>query len=414
MLVNQGMNKSALIAAVAGTLLQWYDFSLFGFLAPVIARVFFATDNPLIALLNTFAIFAVGYCLAPLGAVLFGYIGDRYGRKHALRLSIILMTVPTTAIAFLPGVASWGIVSPILLLLCRLIQGLVASAEFAGSAIFMVEHAPATRRSFYACLPSICYSLGMIVGGMVAAWVSGAQHSDDYWRIAFLLASVGGLLVWYVRHRVAETEVFSTVKQAKRIVSRPLLAAWCNCRREMGQTLALAGFIGVLSFGCYVYMPTFLHVEVGMPLSKALWQVSIALWVDVLTEPLFAFWADRVGRRRMMLWGSGLMLVCLWPLVVLLMQGGGASLAALCGFSLLIAFTFAPSNALLALLYAPEYRFSGYATAFNLGMSLLGGTTPLVLTYLVSVSSPQLALLGYFATAILLGGIALLTLKSAR
>lgn len=401
------------VAAVSGTLLQWYDFSLFGFLAPVIAKTFFDTNNSFVALLNTFAVFAVGYLLSPLGAIFFGYLGDRFGRKVALTWSILLMTIPTVIIAVLPGYHQWGLASPLILLLCRMIQGFVASAEFAGSAIFMVEHATAKRQCFYASLTSSAYSLGMTIGALICSWLVSHSMPEWGWRIAFALAAVGAALVLFLRSRVAETDVFlqecvSNVQHKQ----APLLEAVRDNRRAILCVLGFAWMIGVVTFGSYVFMNTYLVETTKLSLSTVIRYVTYALILDAVVEPFIAMLADRYGKRTIFSMGACLMLVLLPGIFVMLHYNNSTFiLAALLLLSLCIAITFAPINALMTLLFKPRYRFSGFATAFNVGISLFGGTAPLVMLWLTHHVHMIWGMVGYYAIAIVVGLLAVTKAK---
>lgn len=404
------LKSNDLFAGVAGTILQWYDFSLFGFLAPIIAKTFFGGENSFIALLNTFVVFAVGYLLSPLGAVFFGYIGDRHGRKVALTWSILLMTAPTLVIACLPGYQCWGWVSPMILLICRLIQGFVASAEFAGSALFLYEHAPANRQSFYACLTSSSYSLGMTLGAMVCSSLVSPSWPHWAWRLAFALAAVGAIIAFFVRSRARETPPFLQCNAvSQRSISAPIIQAWRNNKAAIIRVLALSCMIGVVTFSTYVFMSTYLVRTTTLSLTTAIRYVTYALILDAIIEPLFALMADRFGKRSVISVGCVLMLLCL-PLLFSLMhiEHHRFALLALLLLSGLIALTFAPVNALMAGLFDPRYRFSGFATSFNVGISLFGGTTPLVMLWFIQHSHSIWPVCSYMMAACVIGLLALL------
>ncbi len=402
--------QKEVIAAVSGTLLQWYDFSLFGFLAPIIARTFFDTTNTFIALLNTFAVFAVGYLLAPIGAIFFGYLGDRYGRKVALTWSILLMTIPTMVIALLPGYQQWGVVAPVILVLCRLVQGFVASAEFAGSAIFMLEHAQPHRQCFYSSLTSSSYSIGMTVGAFVCSVLVQPSMPDWAWRLAFAFAALGAILVLFLRARVKETDSFlQHCQTAEAVKHKPLLQALKHNKRGILCVLGFAWFIGVITFGSFVFMNTYLVEYTHLHLANAIRYVTYALIFDAVLEPFVAMLADRWGKKSIMWIGSALMLILLPGIFMMLhFDNHDYVLAALLVLSFCIAVAFAPVNAIMTLLFKPEYRFSGFATSFNIGISLFGGTAPLVLTYIAHHSHGIWGLVGYFALAILVGMVALI------
>ncbi len=401
--------QKEVIAAVSGTLLQWYDFSLFGFLAPIIAKTFFNTASPFIAILNTFAVFAVGYLLAPVGAIFFGYLGDRHGRKLALTWSILLMTIPTLVIAILPGYAQWGILSPLVLVACRLVQGFVASAEFAGSAIFMVEHAAPHRRCFYSSLTSSAYSLGMTIGAFVCSLLVAPSMPSWGWRLAFAFAAVGAIVVLFLRSQVKETDSFlQHCKTAEAVKQGPLLQAFKHNKRGILCVLGFAWFIGVITFGSFVFMNTYLVETTSLHLSTVIRYVTYALVFDAVIEPFMAMLADRYGKKNIIWIGSALMLVLLPGIFLMLhFSNDYFVLIGLLILSFCIAVAFAPINALMTLLFEPQYRFSGFATSFNLGISLFGGTAPLVLATIAHHTHKIWGMVAYFALAIIVGMIAL-------
>lgn len=371
--------QKQVIAAVSGTLLQWYDFSLFGFLAPIISKTFFPGHNAFIALLSTFAVFAVGYLLAPLGALFFGVIGDRYGRKRALLLSVTLMTIPTFLIAILPGFDRIGIWAPLILLLCRMLQGFVASAEFAGSVIFLVEHAPKTRRAFYSCLTSCAYSVGMMLGAAVCGLLTQSHWGAHAWRFAFALSALGAVVVLWFRQYLKETPAFS---QSIPLSVTALCRGLMQFPRAVTATLAISWYAGVMTFSVYVYAVTYMHQYGHIGLALAARYVSYALLVDIIVEPFAAILADKWGRKKVMLAGLLMMLVAL-PLLLPMLAGPSHQriLMGLLALSFLIAISCAPSNALMTMLYPVQQRFSAFAFSFNIGISVFGGTAPLILAY---------------------------------
>lgn len=203
-------------AATSGTMLQWYDFSLFGYLAPVIAELYFPAQNTTLSILYTFSLFAVSFLLAPVGSIFFGYIGDNYGRKRALTLSVLFMAIPTAIIGVLPTYAQIGIIASVLLILCRLIQGFIASAEYTGSAIFMVEHAKHNKPFLLGSLVSSSYSIGLLIGSVAATAATMEFMPTYFWRLPFLLALAAGLLIFYIRKNIAETQEYIAFNQAEK------------------------------------------------------------------------------------------------------------------------------------------------------------------------------------------------------
>ncbi len=281
-------------AASSGTILQWYDFSLFGYFAPVLAALFFPAQSAVASLLYTFAAFAVSYLLAPVGALFFGYIGDNFGRKKALTLSILGMALPPALISVLPSYASAGLTAAVLLTLFRITQGLVASAEYAGSAIFLVEHAKANQKCFYGSLTSSAYSVGATLAALVAGLASMKGMPDWAWRLPFALALVAGLLMFYMRRNLKETPDFNRGNHVQR-EKTSFLTALKQHPVSVLCTLLIALFIGILTFGTYVFATTYMTVYSKLPLSTAIAFTSIALLVDATLEPFIAILADKWG-----------------------------------------------------------------------------------------------------------------------
>ncbi|MCX7117533.1 MAG: MFS transporter [Legionellales bacterium] len=393
----------ALLVGVSGTALQWYDFALFGYFAPIIASTYFPNNNPIASMLSAFGVFAVGYLLAPIGSVVFGHIGDRFGRKRALTLSILAMAVPTALISLLPGYEIMGLAAPVLITLCRVIQGFVASSEFTGSAIFLVEHAEPQHRAFYGSLTSSGYSAGVILAGLVASLLTASFMPDWAWRLGFAVAMIAGLVIYYLRQQVTETPVFQNIlphEQSK----RPFMAAIKAAPFAFVGVIGLGWLVGVMTFGTYVFTVSYFHTYFDMTLSHATLMVSMALVVDALLEPLVAILSDKVGHLRVIVCGVLLMLLLSFPVFYLFAMGDTQFVV--CGMvlmSILIAIAFAPLNAYMVELFPKGCRYSGFGVAFHIGISLFGGTAPLVLMGLVEKTDNVLAPALYYVVGALIG-----------
>lgn len=393
-----------ILPAISGTILQWYDFSLFGFFAPVIAKLFFPENSQIASTLYIFGIFAVSFLLAPLGSIFFGYIGDNYGRKKALTISILSMAIPTAMIGLLPSYYQIGILAPILLTILRLIQGFVASAEFTGSAIFLVEHAPKFRSSFFGSLTSSSYSVGLIIGSILSAIATMSFMPQYAWRITFLLSLVGGMLIFYMRRNILETPVFNqqTILNNKNEVS--FYTAWKHSRLSIIATFLMAWFIGIITFGTYVFSVTYLVQYANIHLFAAIVIVSAALLLDAMLEPFIAIFADKYGGSKISMIGIAGFTLFSYPLFKLLSSGNIILVTiALLSLSLLIAISCAPINAILILIFPARYRSSGFGVAFNMGIAIFGGTTPLVLSWLISKSGSIIAPSAYYILGSLIG-----------
>lgn len=404
----------ALLAGISGTALQWYDFAIFGYFAPIIAATYFPNDNHLSSLLNTFGVFAVGYLLAPLGSLFFGYIGDRYGRKQALTLSILAMAIPTAMISVVPGYQLIGLAAPILITLLRVIQGFVASAEFTGSAIFLVEHAKPDKKAFYGCLTSSGYSIGLILAGLAASLLTASFMPEWGWRLGFAVALIAGLLVFFLRIHVNETPEYIQVKAHEK-PRLPVMSAIKETPLAMIGVIGIAWLVGIMTFGTYVFTATYLHTYFNLSLSLTTLIITASLAVDALFEPVVALFSDKVGHLPITVVGMiGMMLLSI-PIFYLLSSGSVVNIAeGMVMMSILIAITCAPLNAYMVSLFPQQYRYSGFGVAFNVGISIFGGTTPLVMMWLVERTGSFLAPAGYYVFGTCVGLISLVICQRSQ
>ncbi|BCZ97687.1 MFS transporter [Legionella pneumophila serogroup 1] len=401
--MNISSSSKALFAGVSGTALQWYDFALFGYFAPIIAATYFPNDNQFASLLSAFGVFAVGYLLAPIGSLFFGYIGDQFGRKRALTLSILAMAIPTALISVVPSYQYIGIAAPLLITLLRVIQGFVASSEFTGSAIFLVEHAKPENKAFYGCLTSSAYSTGLIMAGLAASFFTASFMPDWGWRIGFGLALIAGILIFYLRTHVAETPEYEHIAQHdKRRL--PFLAALKEAPLAVVGIIGIAWLVSIMTFGTYVFTATYLHSYFHISLGLATLIITLALAVDATLEPFIALLADRIGLLKVIRLGMVAMLILSIPIFYLLATGNVVLIAmGLAFMSILIAITYAPLNAYMVSLLPHQYRYSGFGVAFNVGISLFGGTTPIVMMWLVNTTNNFISPAWYYMFGVIIG-----------
>ncbi len=401
--MNISSSSKALFAGVSGTALQWYDFALFGYFAPIIAAAYFPNDNQFASLLSAFGVFAVGYLLAPIGSLFFGYIGDQFGRKRALTLSILAMAIPTALISVVPSYQYIGIVAPLLITLLRVIQGFVASSEFTGSAIFLVEHAKPENKAFYGCLTSSAYSTGLIMAGLAASFFTASFMPDWGWRIGFGLALIAGILIFYLRAHVAETPEYEHIAQHDKR-SLPFLAALKEAPLAVVGIIGIAWLVSIMTFGTYVFTATYLHSYFHISLGLATLIITLALAVDATLEPFIALLADKIGLLKVVRLGMVGMLLLSIPIFILLATGNVVLIAiGLVFMSILIAITYAPLNAYMVSLFPHQYRYSGFGVAFNVGISLFGGTTPIVMMWLVNTTNNYISPAWYYMFGAIIG-----------
>jgi MHS family proline/betaine transporter-like MFS transporter len=397
-----------LTAGAIGNALEWYDFSLFGYFAPVISSQFFPSTDPRAALVNTFGVFAAGFLMRPIGAILFGHLGDRMGRKSALGLSVLLMAVPTALVWLLPTYDQIGLTAALLLLLVRLLQGLSVGGEYVGSMSYLAESAQPGRRGFDSSWCNVSGGVGGLAGAALAAVLTrvltAEQVTDWGWRLPFLLSLPGGLASWWLRQSIAESPRFTEVSDAGRVARMPLRE---SLRSDRAAFLTVGGLSLLASIGFYlpwVWLVTWLDDinQPQLPPWEALTSNTLAGAVLIVLTPLCGALSDRLGRKPVILAGSVGYLVLSYPMFVLMSQG--TFTAALTGqlvSAVLSALYSGASLAAFVELFPTRTRYSGLALGYNLAVAVCGGTTPLVATWLVNVTGSTVAPAFYLMAAAL-------------
>lgn len=416
-----------LMAGAVGNVIEWYDFSLYGYMAAVVSRLFFPHEDRLVSLIATYGVFAAGFLARPLGAFLFGHLGDRIGRKAVLVVSVLLMVTPTILLGLLPTYAQWGVWAAVCLVAVRILQGLSVGGEFSGSATYLAETARPGRRGFAASFANVGSMVGMLLGAMVPAvtlaLLSDAEVDAWGWRIPFLLGGLIGIVALLLRQGLPEPEHGSASEHgAAAEHARPAGGASSEApirsllRHEPVATLRAilyAGGYGVAFYIPMVYMPTWLSIYTNIPLHEALFIVTASMLLQALLIPLAGIASDRLMPRTVLLaWVFGLLAVVVAPLYML--AGGGAqwqAIAALLAFAALLAIPLGVTPSLMAETFHRRHRLTGYSVSFNLGYGVAGGTAPMIATWLIHHSGSKLAPAYYM---VLCAVIAVATLISMR
>jgi MHS family proline/betaine transporter-like MFS transporter len=403
--------RRALVSACIGNVVEWYDFALYGAFATVLARVFFPSGDRHASLLATFAVFSTAFIVRPVGAVLLGRRGDRRGRRQVLSLAIILMSVATAGVGALPGHASIGLLAPALLLLFRLLQGMSAGGEAGAASAFVVEYAPANRRGWYGGWIWATLALGLGAGTGAAALLAGRLPQDTLetwgWRLAFLLALPMGLVGLYLRLRLDETPRFRAVQRVRDVAQWPVSEALRGYAGRM-----LTGFVLVaaasLTFNTFfIFLPSQLVAELGVPLPRALAGALLGLAVMAAVSPALGRLSDRVGRRPLLV-AATLGLLGLTVPVYLLVRGGGPVGLLLGYLALGAAMGCFVLPSFLSELFPTRVRSSGLAITYGVASALFGGTAPLVNALLIQRTSNPLLPAWYTTAVVLAAAIAVL------
>lgn len=383
--------KKAVVGVTLGNMVEWFDFALYSSLAVIIGDVFFHSDDKATQLVAIYATFAAGFLMRPLGSLVFGPIGDRYGRRAALTMSIALMALATFCIALIPSYETIGMAAPVLLVVMRLLQGLSAGGEYGGSCIFIAEHSPDARRSFLTSWLEFGNISGFLIGGaVVSAFMFGLGEETMKawgWRIPFVIGGLLGLIALYLRLSLEETPVFQQIKaheaenlSHKRSLTSMLIEQW-------PRLLVAMGLVAVFNVTYYVvlgYVPGYLTNELGYANDVSNLVSMVGTFGMLVLIPFSGYLADRVGRRRLIIVGCLLLIAFSIPAFLLLQTKSIALVyVALAGLLISQLLFEGAMGATLVSLFPTAVRFSALALSYNVSVSLFGGTAPLINTWLI-------------------------------
>ncbi|WP_428032336.1 MFS transporter [Ancylobacter sp.] len=406
----------ALIAGALGNALEWYDFAAYGFLAAIFARNFFPGSDAFVGLIAAFGVFAASFVMRPVGGVVFGHIGDRYGRRRALFISAGMMTGSTVAIGLLPTYATLGAAAPLLLLLLRLLQGLSIGGEYTTSAIFLAENAPMRRRGLIASFAGCGASGGTLLGSAVGALTATAMSTDDLvawgWRIPFLLGILLGGFTLYLRSTSTGQDAIAPVRRPGHL---PLVEALRSDGRDMIRAAVLNLTLGVSFYMLFVYLTTYMHQVDGLTERLSLQINTISMVVVLVLAPVFAALSDRIGRKPVIVAGLAGLVLFSWPLFRLLDSGSaGYALLGQLGFAVLTACYAGPMPCALVEMFRPATRCTALSLSYNLALGIAGGTAPMVAVYLVDREQYDMGPAVYLIAVAVLSLAAALTMRETR
>ncbi|WP_066942113.1 MFS transporter [Microtetraspora fusca] len=409
--------KRVAAASFTGTALEWYDYYLFGTAAALVFNTAFFTDlDPLAGTLASFATFAIGFVARPLGAAVFGHVGDRYGRKRSLLITIVMMGAVTGAMGILPTYETIGLAAPALLIVLRFLQGIAMGGEWSGASALITEHSEQRNRGFYAMLPQLGNPVGILVGVGVFTLLTNIQSPESFqawgWRVPFLLAVPFTIVALWIRTAIDESRHFAAeaggaeAEVAERRI--PLVQVF---RAEKTRLLAGIG-VAFLGIAGYYFSDTFLlnygTRQLGIDISFLL---NAGLVASVLNIPLFVLWglyANRVGGTTIAVIGGIATVLFAYPMFVLVGQGSALAVAvAMVTGSTLVSISFAASGQILNELFPTATRQSGIGLAYNLA-GAVSGFVPFIATVIIDAAGDA----RLWATAGLLVVIALITLGS--
>jgi len=391
------VRRRAIMSCLIGNFLEIYDFTVFGFFATFIGQTFFPSGDPLVSLLSSFATFGVGFVMRPIGGLVMGAYADRFGRRGALIITMAMMAIGTALPGLTPGYASIGIWAPIILVICRLIQGFSTGGEWGGATIFMAEYATPGHRGFYTSWMQFGVALGFLVGSL-SAWIltstlDAASLGTWGWRIPFL---VGFLLLpigYYLRTRVAETPIFERLAGERRIAKSPVRDAFTMQKRPMW---TVCGTAIIWNAGGYVllsYLPVFAAQVLKIDLRIGLAATSIGTVVRAVLTPFVGALSDRIGRKPIVQAMNIGFLVLAYPMFLWLKTDPGflSMLVVSAVAGVLMAMVGGAGPVMLTELFPTSLRSTSIGIGYNLSAAIFGGFAPFICTWLVKQTGSAIA-----------------------
>jgi len=411
--VSKGELNKVVLASVVGSFVEWFEFSVYGYLAATLGKVFFSSSSESVQLIASLAAFAIAFLSRPFGGLLFGPLGDKFGRKRVLTATIILMAGATFGIGLIPSYATIGIAAPILLVCMRLLQGLSAGGEASGAAIFVAEYSPDKSRTAVTSWIEVGCISGFFFGAAIATtltfFFTTEQITEWAWRLPFWLALPLGSIGLYIRNHLEETPAFEAMRASK---AKPKVDWAYLFSTHRGALLQSSGMIivtNVTLFTVITYIPTYLVSTVHMTTSNGLLLSLGPQFFLICMIPILGIVADRIGRKTMMLIGSVAVAVFAVPCFHILMTGGiAAKVASLLVLNLCLAALLSCILCAVPALFNIKVRFTGMALSYNVSVAMFAGTAPLLNAWLIGKTGDPLVPAYYLIFGAVVGIVALL------
>lgn len=391
------------IASGLGSILEWYDFALYGFFAPFIAQLYFPSSNSSIALIKTFLVFAIGFCARPFGALLFGYISDKHGRTISLKLTPLLITLPTFLFSILPTYQQIGIISTIILVMLRVWQGICIGGEYANNIVYLCESIQPKRIYFLGSIGSCTGSMGIFLASCVASlWYMIFSPKILLlwgWRIAFALSLLIGIIIYLMRKKMIETPIFQEMIKSKSIINNPVATSFRSQWKVYIIAFGLTFLPATAFYYVFMFLPNYLDSLVGVNASKISNDNSLSLLSRLFIIPLLGFLADKLGGIKIARLACILFLLLSLPLFYGIIYHPELTNVLLLGFAFLTTLNAATTPGLLIEMLKPETRCTILSFTFNFCFGVFGGIVPLISFVLVNQLESKVAAIYYLMFA---------------
>ena len=410
--------KRSILGSALGNAVEWFDYGVYGYLTIFMAVNFFGSEegDGGLGVTLTLATLALSFLVRPLGGIILGPLGDKIGRQKVMVMTVTMMTVATGAIGLLPTISSVGILAPILLLVCRLVQGFSAGGEYGGAAVYMAEYAPDRRRGFFGSFLEFGTTTGFILAAIVCTSlttiVGDQAMMDGWWRLPFLLTVPLGLTALYIRTRLHEPEVYAEASESSEITKSPIRDVF---RRNWRQIVVLMGFVVLLNVAFYLilgYMPTYLSTQLDHSTAQGNWMlVGIMAMMLVAIPPMGAL-SDRVGRKPLLLAAAaGYALLSVPAIMLLGIDNLFLQFVGLAVLGLLLVILVASVSSTLPALFPTAVRYTGFAIGYNFSTAFFAGPSQTLANHLVETTGNTLIPGWYLAIAGVIGFVSILYMR---
>lgn len=401
--------RKVVISGMIGNALEWYDYALYAQFAYIIGQHFFPDSEMRETL--TFAVFAAGFVVRPLGGIIFGNIGDRFGRRTALVIGIITMAIPTAGIGLLPGYNTIGIAAPVILTIIRLVQGFSLGGEFSGCISYIVEHASPRQRGLAGSASFVSMCSGMLLGLITAAgfsyFMSAEMLFEWGWRIPFIAGLFISSVGLYIRKNLAESPIYKKAKETGRLARFPLRETLTEYPKELIVALGIYITVTAPFYTSTVFIGNFMQT-LGYTNRQSTIVSSIILIVMMIVFPISAYVSDKVGRRPVLIWGIILLILSVYPIFVALgSMNFTLAIISQVIFAGVISIYMGPVPTILVEIFPTSVRFTGVALSYNLAAAIFGGTAPMAAMILTRVTGDNYAIAYYLIALALLSSIIL-------
>lgn len=390
------LEKKTIIYAAIGTVLEWYDFTIYIYIASILSTLFFPTEDKLTSIISVFGVFAAGYLTRPLGGIFFGSIGDRFGRKKALILSVMFMTMVTLITALLPTYSQIGITAAILLTLVRMLQGFSVGGEYSGVLVMLIEQAGARNRGLITSFGPVVNGLGVMMSSfliaMLTTFCSEQQMNSWGWRIPFIIGTLMGILFMLIQSQMKESPHFNKIKKENKILKTPLIEAFKKYPGKILTGVCLSGYVGISYYVLVAFVPTYLVSIFGVSSKSVMYISSIAALFYAFSAPFWGWLSDRVGRKKVLLYSSLTAIILVYPMFMLFATCSFLAILVSEIILTLIVVSFETTfDSAISELFPTKERYSGMAVSYNIGLSILGGISPFLSMYFIKVTGSNFA-----------------------